>query len=147
MSKKVYLERLMSTNGPINKKIILTGEVLWSYDYELLERTSLREIASHFSGVSPFHAHQGEISLMSDRIIFRDESELTISLTDLEQLYMGFDDNFPGSSVKNFGLFWQPLRLTLCSGQQLYLIIDYNVLGSKNQLWFDTIKIILEDRY
>lgn len=134
----------MNHIGNINKNIILTGRVLWSYDYELPEQTSLREIASHFSGIGPFHAHQGEITLMTDRITLRDESELHISLTDLEQLYMGFDENFPRSSVKNFGLFWQPLRLTLHSGQQLYLIIDYNVLGSKNQLWFDTIKIILE---
>lgn len=137
----------MNNSGHINKNIILTGEVLWSYDYELLERTPLRGIASHFSGVNPFHAHQGEILLTSDRITLRDESELTISLSDLGQLYMGFDENFPRSSVKNFGLFWQPLRLTLGSGQKLYLIIDYNVLGSKNQLWFDTIKIILEDRF
>ncbi|MDB5281084.1 MAG: hypothetical protein JWO06_159, partial [Bacteroidota bacterium] len=38
---------------------ILAGKVLWSYDYELLERDTSNDFSFHF-GI-PFHKHAGEI--------------------------------------------------------------------------------------
>jgi hypothetical protein len=71
------------------------------------------------------------------------DEDLEISLGSLEQIYLGFDEVFPRTLVKNFGLFCQPLRLTLSTGQKLYLIIDYSMLGAKNQLWFNGLKEML----
>ncbi|HEX8376492.1 MAG TPA: hypothetical protein VF602_01655, partial [Pedobacter sp.] len=61
------------------------------------------------------------------------------------QIYLGFDETFPRTLVKNLGLFWQPLRLSLSNGLHLYLIIDFNMLGAKNHLWFKGLKKMLAD--
>ena len=122
---------------------ILSGQVLYSYYKELLERDSLADLGAHFSGFGPFHRHAGDISLTADNIFIRGDENLQIRLASIEQIYMGFDEAFPRSLVKNMGLFWQPLRLSLSNGNKLYLIIDYNMLGANNQLWFDTIKEIV----
>jgi len=126
-------------------KPILAGQVLWSYDYEVLKRDTLNNLGAHFSGVNPFHTHAGEIALADDKIIISGDENLEIPLGNLEQIYLGFDETFPRTLVKNFGLFWQPLRLTLSTGQKLYLIIDYSMLGAKNQVWFNGLKEILSD--
>jgi hypothetical protein len=126
-------------------KPLLAGKVLWSYDYEVLQRDSLNNVGAHFSGVAPFHKHAGEIALTEDKILIRGDEDFQISLGMLDQIYLGFDKTFPRTLVKNFGLFWQPLRLSLTSGQHLYLIIDYNLLGAKNQLWFSKLKDMLAD--
>lgn len=122
---------------------ILAGKVFWSYDYEVLQRDSFNDIGALFSGINPFHRHAGEIVLTDDRIIITGEDELAIPLGNIDQIYLGFDETFPRLLVKNFGLFWQPLRLNLKSGQKLYLIIDYNMLGAKNHYWFNTLKEML----
>lgn len=126
-------------------KPLLAGKVLWSYDYELAQRDSLNDFAAHFSGVKPFHVHAGEITLTDNQLIIIGDEDLKIHLGSLEQIFLGFDDVFPRSLVKNFGLFWQPLRLTLSGGRGLYLIIDYNMLGSKNHQWFRELKEMLAD--
>jgi hypothetical protein len=124
---------------------ILLGQIHWCYDYEVLQRDSLNELAAHFSGVNPFHTHAGKITLTGDKITITGDEDLEISLGNLEQIFLGFDEVYPRTLVKNFGLFWQPLRLVLSTGQQLYLIIDYNMLGTKNQVWFNRIKEMLSD--
>jgi hypothetical protein len=122
---------------------ILTGKVLYSYQHELLERDSFADLGAHFSGVNPFHKHAGEIALTADKLFISGDEELHISLSTIEQIYLGFDEAFPRTLVKNMGLFWQPLRLSLSDGNKLYLIIDYNMLASNNQLWFDGLKELL----
>lgn len=126
-------------------KQILSGRVLWSYDYEVLQRGSRSDVGAQFSGVTPFHAHAGEIGLTDNKIYIIGDEDLEISLGTLAQIYLGFDEFFPRTLLKNFGLFWQPLRLTLSTGQKLYLIIDYNMLSAKNQLWFNKLKEMLSD--
>jgi hypothetical protein len=124
-------------------KQILAGRVLWSYDYEVLQRELLNEIGAHFSRVNPFHPHAGEITLTDDKLFITGDEDIEIPLGSLEQIYLGFDEVFPRTLVKNFGLFWQPLRLTLLTGDKLYLIIDYNMFGAKNRLWFNELKEML----
>jgi len=124
---------------------ILTGQVLYSYQNELLERDSFADLGAHFSGVGPFHKHAGEITLSVERLFINGDEDLQIRLGAIEQIYLGFDDAFPRTLVKNMGLFWQPLRLSLSNGNKLYLIIDYNILGANNQLWFNGIKKLLSD--
>ncbi len=124
---------------------LLTGQVLYSYHHELLERDSLAGMAAIFSGISPYHNHKGEISLTTSEVIISGDEDLQFPLGTIEQIYLGFDEAFPRSLVKNMGLFWQPLRLSLLNGNKLYLIIDLNMFSANNQLWFDTLKEILQN--
>lgn len=125
---------------------VLAGKVLWSYDFEVLERTFLDNLRAGLSGVLPFHKHEGDIVLTKSALYIKGDTNLEIPLVNLEQLYMGFDDTFPAILVKTLGLVWKPLRLEFTEGyskKTIYLIIDYYMFGSKNQLWFDTLKEIM----
>ena len=124
-------------------KAILTGQVLYSYEDELLERDSFADLGAHFSGVAPFHRHKGEIALSAEKLFIGGDEILEFPLGTIEQLYLGFDEAFPRTLAKNMGLFWQPLRLSLSDGNKLYLIIDYNILGTSNQIWFERLKELL----
>jgi hypothetical protein len=73
---------------------------------------------------------------------------LNIPLDQLDQIYLGFDEVYKRSLVKNGGIFWQPLRLRYRVGDEyntVYLIIDHSFWGTNNQLWFDTIKQLLSE--
>lgn len=122
---------------------ILSGNVLWSFDFEVQNRNRNNDIGFHFSGVKPFHCHSGEITLTEKSIYLIGEDELTIPLSELTQLYLGFDEIYTPSLSKNLGLFWQPLRLTILDEKFIYLIIDYNMLGAKNKMWFDQLTQML----
>lgn len=122
---------------------ILSGKVLWTYGNEVLERNSSKDIGFHFTGVAPFHTHVGEITLTESKVIILGEEGINISLKELESIYLGFDEIYTRNLVKNFGLFWHPLRLDLQNGEKIYLIIDLTMFSSKTQLWFDTIKKML----
>ena len=127
-------------------KSILTGKVLWSYDYEVSRRTLLDNLRAGFTGVLPFHAHEGDIILSDKSLLIFGDVAIEIPLLNFTQLYLGFDDTFPRILIKSLGLLWRPLRIKFTDGYAtlvIYLIIDYNILGTKNQLWFDTLKEIL----
>lgn len=124
---------------------IINGHVLWSFDYEVLNTDFLHVIGAHFSGVKPFHAHEGQVALTDEHILITGDRNLEIPLKDLQEIFLGFDETFPSYLSKNFGLFWQPLRMKLKNGEQLYLIIDHNMFGTKNQLWFNGLKQMLSD--
>ncbi|MES2875289.1 MAG: hypothetical protein V4708_16310 [Bacteroidota bacterium] len=123
----------------------MKAKVLYSYQHELLERDSWADLGAHFSGVGPFHKHEGEIVLSAVGLFIGGDEDLQIPFRTIEQIYLGFDEAFPRTMVKNMGLFWQPLRISLSNGNKLYLIIDYNILGTSNQLWFDGLKELLSD--
>lgn len=82
----------------------------------------------HISGVPPLHNHEGEIYLTSDSIIIKGDENLNILLSSIIQLYHGYDDTYRSSYVKNFGIFWQPLRVEFYTGfdrlNRIYLIIN-----------------------
>src|SRR5271167_1579931 len=95
-------------------KFLLQGVAKWSYDYEMAEFTSTQKaITAMTSFVPPLHRHEGNIALTNSEIIIEgigdDDENLTIQLNQLKQIYLGFDDLFPATSVKSFGLLWQPL--------------------------------------
>lgn len=125
---------------------LLKNRVLWSYDHEVEQRNAIDNIGVHFSGVGPFHAHEGEIILTETNILISGDESIEIELNGIDQLYLGFDDIFPRTLVKNFGLFWQPLRISFYrSGlsNSIYLIIGLNMFSCENQLWFNTLKELL----
>lgn len=127
------------------KKILLEDEALWCFDTELFLRDKSRDALHGVSGVKPFHAHSGNIVLNNEGIQLTEngvpEHYLLSSVT---QLYLGFDDLYIPALVKNYGLFWKPLRITFQNSQKLYLITGYNFITTKNQLWFKTIKELIE---
>jgi hypothetical protein len=122
---------------------LLTGNALWSYDFEVSQRTQADHLKAHTSGFLPFHTHEGKILLSRNGLFITGDVNLIISLNHFDQLYLGFDETFPRSLAKNFGWLWQPLRKEFTDDfatRKIYLIIDYNMFGTKNKIWFDTIK-------
>ncbi|HEX8019994.1 hypothetical protein [Mucilaginibacter sp.] len=128
--------------------IYLSGQVFWSYDHEI-EQTGLgQEIKALFSFTPPIHHHSGIISLTEHQLVIEGDLNLPIPLSDITQIYLGFDEIFKRTYVKNGGMFWQPLRLIYNSGFRsatIYLIIDHNAFGAKNTLWFNTLKQLLSE--
>lgn len=122
---------------------ILSGTVFWCYESEVLNRTKAETFFS-FMGPNIFHKHEG-IILTREGIVIKGDENLSIPLSAIRKLYVGFDLSYPKTLVKNFGLFWQPLRITLQNEENLYLIIDYSFYRSDNVLWFNTLKQLLSE--
>ncbi|RZL45196.1 MAG: hypothetical protein EOP00_17980 [Pedobacter sp.] len=124
-------------------KTLLSGNVLWASELEVQQRTKTNDLSFHITGVKPFHCHSGEIFLDERALRIMGNDVLTFSFDEMRELYLGFDEIYTPSLSKNFGLFWQPLRLTFTNKGFIYLIIDYNLGFSKNKLWFNTISELL----
>jgi hypothetical protein len=129
---------------------MLAGNVLWSYDYELSNRKNsgfFQKFSRLFSFLKPPHHHEGDILLASNGIFITGDQPLEMPISHIEEVYMGFDDIFPATAVKNFGLFWQPIRIKTIinrsESQTVYLVINYNGLFSDNQTWFNTLISLL----
>jgi len=125
---------------------MLEGNVLWSYDHELTHEKGtswIKKLAGLFSFLKPIHKHEGNILLASNGIFITGDEQLEVPLSHIEEVYMGFDDLFPASSVKNFGLFWQPIRIrstiNRSESQTVYLVINQTGIFSDNQTWFNTL--------
>jgi len=129
-------------------QILQIGKVLWSYDYEIAALTLIDEAGALFSLTPPPHHREGEIILTPTSLVIDGYNYLNIPLNKLEQVYLGFDDVYKRSLVRNKGIFCQPLRLRYKQGDDtvvVYLIVDLRFFGTKNQLWFDTLKQLLAD--
>lgn len=129
------------------ENILLSGNAKWSTEEEVLHRNTVDQVGVHISGAGPFHCHSGEIALTEKAIYIEGDVDLSFNLGDLEQLFIGFDEVFPRTLVKNFGMTAQPLRLQVGAGiGVLYLFIDYNMMSfTNNLLWFNSIKSILAE--
>lgn len=126
---------------------LATGIALWCFDQEILDRNIYEGIAPHFSGGGPFHKHSGNIILCTSAIYLEGDEITKIPHSAIEQIFLGYDEVYTRSLVKNFGLFCQPLRINYednGNDHSIYLIIDYHFMGtSKNQAWFNAIKDLL----
>nr|WP_199158347.1 hypothetical protein [Pedobacter sp. ASV2] len=123
---------------------LLEGNVLWSYDHELDTKTSwIKKIAGLFSFLPPLHHHEGAILLTNHSLSISGDEDLVLPLRDIEEVFIGFDELFPASSVKNFGAFWQPIRLKASPGMAdvltIYMVINYNGLFTANKDWFNAL--------
>jgi len=130
---------------------ILQGKVLWSYADEYAQiNEGIKFTASIVSLGSPLHNHAGNIALTANQLIiegFNGGTDLIIPLTAINEIYLGFDDVFTLTSVKNFGAFWQPLRVEFYAGhllQRVYLIIDHSGLLAHNKRWYEALTNILQ---
>lgn len=134
------------------EEVVLQGKVMWSYDHEMMEFTSAQKLMTGLSGIGgPLHNHQGYITLTGEQILIEGpvgDEDLIIPLASINELYLGYDDVFTASSVKNGGLFWQPLRLEYFSNNyqtnKIYLIIDYTGFYSHNKRWYETLTTMLQ---
>ena len=122
---------------------ILKGTVLWCYDYEIVQRVVANDISYQFSGINPFHTHKGIINLNDKYLSISGDIDINLPLSHITQLFLGFDENYTPLLAKNLGVFWQPLRLTTYTNSIVYLIVDYNLLFSKNKKWYNTLQQIL----
>ncbi|MBB6270860.1 hypothetical protein HDF26_001287 [Pedobacter cryoconitis] len=126
---------------------LLEARVLWSYDYELESKTGINNIAAQFGGVPPVHNHTGTLFLTNEGINIQGDEELIISLADIEEAYVGFDESYQRNFVKNLGLLCQPLRIVTNNNlkkRTIYLILDYNYFGcAKNLTLFDMLQEML----
>jgi hypothetical protein len=132
-------------------QFLLQGTVKWSYDHEMAEISVSRKIlAGMVSGVQALQHHQGNIALSTTALIIEginDDEDLTIPLSDMKQLYIGFDDLFPITAVKSMGMLWQPLRIgyyiSAFETKCIYLIIDFNGVYTHDKEWFNTLTQML----
>lgn len=125
---------------------MLEGNVLWSYEHELTNEKNvswIKKLAGLFSFLKPLHNHEGDILLASNGLFIEGDEQLELPLSNIEEVYMGFDEVFPPSSAKNFGLFWQPIRIRSAishsESQTVYLVINHTGIFSDNQTWFNTL--------
>ena len=131
------------TNILQTMRSLLNGQVLWSFDFELQNVGQEQEFRGMFSFMPPIHHHSGNIFLTPRQLIIEGDESVTVNLYDLEQLYLGYDVIYKRSYVKNGGIFWQPLRVSFSASNKsdtIYLVINYNFLGTQNHIWFQTLK-------
>lgn len=130
--------------------ILLEGNLLWAYDYELEDKNPESKFAGLFSFMKPLHNHEGLIVLSDNQISINSDEQVSIALDSIDQLFLGFDELYPASSVRNWGAFWQPLRIeysnTFIQTRKIYLVIGYNGIFAQNKIWYDTLKELLSQR-
>jgi hypothetical protein len=73
-------------------EVVLQGNVLWSYAHQIKERNTLNDLAYQFSGIRPYHDNSGVITLTEAALIISGSENLQIPLSNISQLYLGFDD-------------------------------------------------------
>jgi len=128
------------------ENILYEGTVLWASDTEIHSMDfSERFLARHFSFVTPLSKHRGELCLTNKSLVIEGDEDLVIPLNHINQLYLGFDDVFSVASVKNFGMFWQPIRINYGNDLIVYLIVDYNYFGSSNNRFFSVLKELFSE--
>jgi hypothetical protein len=133
----------------MSEAFLLQGTVKWSYGNELAEYTdSYKMMTSMTSFAPPLHRHNGNIALTGSELIIEGidgDTDLSISLKAMKQIYIGFDDLFP---VKGLGTFWQPLRIeyyvSSSETEVIYLIIDYNGIFTHDKDWYNTLTELLQ---
>lgn len=126
---------------------------MWSYDYEI-SRYSQEErlMAGFISFGGPLHDHKGYIALSNDTILIEgkkkdEDKNIVIPLISIKEIYLGYDEVYIATSVKNAGLFWQPLRIEYYDSHKqlliMYLIIDYNGIYTHNKKWYEKLTTTL----
>lgn len=127
---------------------LLEGNAIWIFQHDLKEK----QMGFKFSGLLSFiplqRSGEGQIFLTDSEILLNGDKELIIPLSSMTQIYLGFDEHYPATAVKNLGSFWQPLRIEYStsagSGTLIYLAIDYNGISTTNQMWYNTLTNMLK---
>ncbi|MEH6307071.1 hypothetical protein RYH73_15600 [Olivibacter sp. CPCC 100613] len=128
----------------MKQRLLFEGNALWIHDFEIqqlghTERFTIR----HLSLAPPLAKHQGHILLTETEIILDGSEYERIPLSAIEELYYGFDEYYTPASVKNFGVFWKPIRIKYSSTGFLYLIVNYRYFYTSNEHVLSLLKDIL----
>lgn len=123
------------------ENIYYEGNVYWAYDHEISEMNyAERYFIRHLSFSPPLSKHQGNFSLTDRAIVLEAEEEkVTINLSTVTQLYLGFDEVYSSASAKNFGMFWKPLRIEF-EESVIYIVVDYKFGFTANDQIFELLK-------
>lgn len=123
------------------ENIYYEGNVYWAYDHEIAEMNyAERYFIRHLSFSPPLSKHQGNFSLTDHAMVLEAEEEkVTINLSTVTQLYLGFDDVYSSASAKNFGMFWKPLRIEF-EESVTYIVVDYKFGFTANNQIFELLK-------
>lgn len=122
---------------------VLTGKAIWCFSYEIMQRNEAADIRFHVTGVKPFHQHESDIVLTESVLEFIGDGGIAIPLELITQLYIGFDEYYTRTLIRNFGLTSQPLRVSMNNGQIIYCFIDYGFFGTANKKWLDVLQQLL----
>jgi hypothetical protein len=126
------------------ENLIYEGTVYWAFDSEILAMDPAeRYIGRHFSSVPPLSKHHGRIYLTETMIFIEGDEDLTIPLVEITQLCLDFDEIFSAASVKNFGMFWKPLRVKYGLDVVVYLIVDFSLMISNNKRFYELLTNML----
>ncbi|RFZ81826.1 hypothetical protein DYU05_18565 [Mucilaginibacter terrenus] len=136
----------------MTEDLLLQGTVKWSYSHELAEFTGeYKRMSAMLSFSPPLHRHSGNIALTTTELIIEGaegDEDLTLKLSAIKQLYLGFDDIFPAHSVRSRGILWQPLRIeyytSTLTTECIYLVIDFNGLYTHDKAWYNALRELLE---
>uniref|UniRef100_F4CEE1 Uncharacterized protein n=1 Tax=Sphingobacterium sp. (strain 21) TaxID=743722 RepID=F4CEE1_SPHS2 len=128
----------------MNQRLLFEGRALWIHDFEIQqmgynERFTIR----HFSFTPPLAKHEGHIILTDADIVLDGSEYKRIPLSNIEELYYGFDEHYTPASVKNFGAFWKPIRIRYGYAGILYLIINYRYFYTANEHFLSLLKGLL----
>lgn len=136
----------------MSENFLLQGTVKWSYNHELAEFSDAFKMMTAIMSFSPpLHRHNGNIALSNSALIIEGlaaDEDLTINLTAIKQIFLGFDELFPATSVRSLGTLWQPLRIeyytSAVTTECIYLVIDFNGLYTHDKTWYNTLTGLLQ---
>lgn len=121
--------------------------VRWCYDYELASRDQNNDLLMLTTGMFPYLLHKGNVLLTDKGLVLTTrygKIKEDIAFSQMDKVYLGYDDLYPPRLSKNFGSFWSPLRLTLTGGMKIYLIVfGYFGIMIRNKQWFEDLKALL----
>jgi len=124
----------------------MKNNVRWCYDHELANGGCLNVHSVSASRSFLHYLHIGEIEIKNNHITLRalDETSDSIPVSEIADIYRGYDDLFTSALTRPYGAFWSPLRFTYGQGRRIYLIIGYSILWTKNKQWYTIIKDLLQ---
>jgi len=130
--------------GKEMENTIYEGTAHWAYGTDIIGmEASEGYTGRHFSSVPPLSKYQGKIFLTERAIRIDGDGGVMIPIADIKDLYMGFDDVFPAASVNSLGMFWKPLRIKYGPDTNIYLIVDYSLMISNNNRFYELLRKLL----
>ena len=124
-----------------------TAQAYWIFRDEFNNLSYFDSFRGMFSGAVPIHSGFGSLSLNNSEISLESEEILfTLPLQAITEIYLGFDDLYTSNYVKNFGLFWSPLRITFIDEKidnSLYIVTDFDHFTTQNEKWYKLLTGIL----
>lgn len=128
----------------------MEANTLLAFEEDILNRSWQDWVKAHTSFQKPLHRYEGHLNLYADRLTFvgvdsktNAKARFDFYKSQIDQLYLGFDEVYKSSETRSLGLGWVPLRLTLSldEGERyVYLITNYHFGKTDNLELFEDLK-------